>query len=117
MAISWSAGFAITIHGLAGSYNVHFSSASKHMYSLGFPLATTTAAAFYYILNRIWPVPLYPPSREPGPRRFETMGKTDGFFYDEIPSSVIEGIDGAETGTVPVADLDDKEARNKEIHI
>lgn len=86
------------------------------MYSLGFPLATTSAAVLYYVLNRFWPVPLYPPSREPGPRTFEAMGKADGFFDDEFPSTVIEGIDGIETDAVPVAGYEDEEGRSKEFH-
>ncbi|KAF2099748.1 putative allantoin permease [Rhizodiscina lignyota] len=118
MAIAWIAGFAITIHGLAGSYNIHFSQVSKHMYSLGFPLATTTSAVFYYTLNRIWPVPIYPPEREGEVKSFEALGKTDGFFDDEVSPEevvpvIIDGVDGIESGPF---DYDSKMAHSKEVN-
>lgn len=91
--VAWSAGFAISIHGVAASFQSGYNLASKHMYNLSLELATLTAAIFYYVICKIWPVAVYPPGREGESMAFEILGKTDGFFEDESEPTVIEGVE------------------------
>jgi len=87
---AWAIGVAMVIHGLSGSYNITASAASKHMYTLGFLLSGSTAAAFYALFCWIWPVQVYPIEKSGASMAFEQMGKTDGYFDDDA----IVGLDG-----------------------
>lgn len=100
MYAAWSAGFAITIHGVAGSFQTDYSPASRNMYYLSLELAPLVAALCYYAICHFWPVQIFPPGREDAPRTFEYLGRTDGFFEDEFQVSVDRGIgNSAETGS------------------
>jgi NCS1 family nucleobase:cation symporter-1 len=82
----------MVIHGLAGSYDPNSVSAgSKHMYTLGFLLASTTGGLIYFILVKIWPVQIYPGTNMP-PTTFEYMGANDGYFEDDVIMGV-ESVD------------------------
>ncbi|KIW25907.1 uncharacterized protein PV07_09043 [Cladophialophora immunda] len=91
MFAAWVAGVVIVIHGLAGSYNPHFSQASKDMYTMGFILASLTGGLAYYILVRIWPIKPYPADRDGKPMTLEYLGRTDGYFEDDVIDGVSSG--------------------------
>jgi nucleobase:cation symporter-1, NCS1 family len=109
---AWICGVAFTVHGIAGQLDPDaVNQASKNMYKLGFLLSLAMGSLVYYILNLIWPVPLYPEERErmatQEQRSFEYMADSEGFFPGESVDSirgVLEG-DGYFT-TVAVRDGD-----------
>lgn len=42
------------------------------------------AGLLYYLFNRIWPVNIYPEGYRGVSKKREFMGRTDGFFEDEV---------------------------------
>lgn len=90
---AWACGVAMVIHGLAGSYDPSVSDASKHMYTLGFLLSSTTAGVIYYALCWFWPVQIYPAEKSTSPTSFEYMGANDGYFDDDTIIG-LETVDG-----------------------
>lgn len=93
---AWVAGVAFTVHGIAGALNASaVNTASKNMYKLGFILSFLMGSLVYYVLNLIWPVPIYPVERVgEGQMTFEYMADSEGFFAGES----VEGIRGVLSG-------------------
>ncbi|KAK6198972.1 hypothetical protein LQW54_010246 [Pestalotiopsis sp. IQ-011] len=93
---AWVAGVAFTVHGIAGSLDpAAVNTASKNMYKLGFVLSLLMGSLVFYLLNLIWPVPIYPEDRAgEGLMTFEYMADSEGFFAGES----VEGIRGVLTG-------------------
>lgn len=93
---AWVAGIAFTVHGIAGSLDpTAVNTASKNMYKLGFVLSFLMGSLVFYVLNLIWPVPIYPEDRAgEGLMTFEYMADSEGFFAGES----VEGIRGVLTG-------------------
>ncbi|KAH6661146.1 putative allantoin permease [Truncatella angustata] len=96
---AWVAGVAFTVHGIAGALDPSaVNQASKNMYKLGFLLSLLMGSFVFYILNLIWPVPLFPDSRiGEGQNTFEYMADSEGFFAGES----VEDIRGVLKGTRP----------------
>lgn len=42
------------------------------------------AGPLYYLANLVWPMDIYPAGHEGVPKTREYMGKTDGFFEEEV---------------------------------
>lgn len=82
---AWVAGVAFTVHGIAGSLDATaVNQASKNMYKLGFLLSFFMGSFVFWILNLIWPVPVYPEDRlNEGVNSFEFMADSEGFFAGE----------------------------------
>ncbi|KAF3026797.1 hypothetical protein E8E14_014900 [Neopestalotiopsis sp. 37M] len=93
---AWVAGVAFTVHGIAGALDASaVNTASKNMYKLGFILSFLMGSLVYYVLNLIWPVPIYPEERVgEGQMTFEYMADSEGFFAGES----VEGIRGVLSG-------------------
>ncbi|KAI1842319.1 hypothetical protein JX266_011487 [Neoarthrinium moseri] len=106
--VAWVAGVAFTVHGIAGSLDpTAVNQASKNMYKLGFLLSLAMGSFVFYILNLIWPVPVYPDERVgEGLKTFEFMADSEGFFAGES----IDGIRGVLTGDggIEVGETDSK---------
>jgi hypothetical protein len=49
------------------------------------------AGPLYYIFNLIWPVEIYPDGYRGVGKEREFMGRTDGFFEDEVIVGVEDG--------------------------
>lgn len=82
---AWVAGVAFTVHGIAGSLDATaVNQASKNMYKLGFLLSFFMGPFVFWILNLIWPVPVYSQERSSDtPNTFEFMADSEGFFAGE----------------------------------
>lgn len=63
-------------------------------------MSFSTAGPLYYIFNRIWPVNIYPLDHSDVPKTREFMGRTDGYFEDEV----IVGIEGHD-GTIETEEI------------
>ncbi|OAA59715.1 Permease, cytosine/purines, uracil, thiamine, allantoin [Niveomyces insectorum RCEF 264] len=97
--VAWAIGVAVVINGLAGSFHSDFNAGSKHLYSLGLLLSFAVASTLYYAFNWFWPVPIYPADHTDGPKTFEAMKPTDGFFGDDeviIGTELSDGITAME---------------------
>lgn len=81
---AWLIAVVSVIHGIAGSFNTNYNQSSTHIYSIGMLMSFFIAGPLYYISNRIWPVDIYPDGHEAAPKTREYMGRTDGFFEDEV---------------------------------
>ncbi|KAI1859446.1 hypothetical protein JX265_010449 [Neoarthrinium moseri] len=81
---AWLIGLLSVIHGLAGSFNANYNEGSKHIYSIGMLMSFSIAGPLYYLANVIWPVDIYPPAYASAPKTRELLGKSDGFFADEV---------------------------------
>lgn len=91
---AWLIAVVSVIHGLAGNFNKNYNEGSSHIYSIGMLMSFSIAGPLYYIFCRIWPVNIYPINHIDAPRSREYMGKTDGFFEDEV----IDGLEINSTG-------------------
>ncbi|KAK6062732.1 allantoin transport [Seiridium cupressi] len=99
---AWVAGVAFTIHGIAGSLDpTSVNQASKNMYKLGFLLSFFMGSLIYYVLNLIFPVPIYPDERvSEGLNTFEFMAESEGFFAGEGVEDISGVLEGNETEVV-----------------
>ncbi|KAK9790449.1 putative Allantoin permease [Seiridium cardinale] len=99
---AWVAGVAFTIHGIAGSLDpTSVNQASKNMYKLGFLLSFFMGSLVYYVLNLIFPVPIYPVERvNEGLNTFEFMAESEGFFAGEGVEDIRGVLEGNETEVV-----------------
>jgi NCS1 family nucleobase:cation symporter-1 len=81
---AWLIAVVSVIHGLAGNFNIHYNKASTNIYSIGMLMSFSIAGPLYYIFNLIWTVEIYPTEHADAPKTREYMGRTDGFFEDEV---------------------------------
>lgn len=97
--VAWICGFALGLPGLIGRFHPDaVGESAKNIYRMGWIITFCTSAVVYAALVTIFPVPVYPARYEGTPKSFEYMGKTDGFFDDEMVIYI--------DGTVP-PDVDD----------
>ncbi|EHY58730.1 hypothetical protein HRR83_007454 [Exophiala dermatitidis] len=104
---AWIGGFVLGLPGLVGRFHPDaVGDAAKNIYRMGWLITFVTSAVLYAVLVTLFPVQVYPARYEGTSRSFEYLGKTDGFFDDEMVVFI--------EGTVPNDD-DDLEKKAAEV--
>jgi hypothetical protein len=115
--VAWLAGTGFVIHGVAGALEPSLTNqASKDMYKLGFLLSFLVGSTVYYVACLIFPVPMYPASKQDTPKTFEYMAASEGFFEGESVDT-IRLSHGAITGIKPNGDMEKDSAITSEKEI
>ncbi|RAO70615.1 uncharacterized protein BHQ10_006627 [Talaromyces amestolkiae] len=101
--VAWVCGVVFVVHGVAGSLHPgSVNAASTRMYSLGFFLSFLMGGFVFYLLNLVWPVPIYPTSAEADtPKTWEYMTTTEGMLDEDSMDMITGGriLNGLEDGS------------------
>ncbi|KDQ57991.1 hypothetical protein JAAARDRAFT_57789 [Jaapia argillacea MUCL 33604] len=120
--IAWLCGFIVPFPGLIGSYDINaVNPAAIKMYELGWLLSVSISFSVHWILNLIFPVPVFPRKYQDIPVTYEYLGDQtrNGVFDDEHWAGPSEPqLSQVESGTpsTSVGDHDDeKKARSNHV--